>query len=141
MRRSIESSEGRVSAVYAQPVGASPMVCLFIAHGAKGSMNSSLVSYFHSGLASHGFLTVKFNFPYAEGRWRLARKPDRTEVLIDCYKQVIDETRKSEFEPKSLFLGGVSMGAAVASHVVSDGPGISGLRRSLLFQLPISSPR
>src|SRR2546426_10070153 len=81
-------------------------------------MNSSLVDYFHSGLASHGFLTVKFNFPYAEGRWRFARKPDRTEVLVDSYQRVVEETRDSEWKPNNIFLGGVSMGAAVAVDFV-----------------------
>ncbi len=93
-------------------------------------MNSSLVNYFHSGLAAHGFLTVKSNFPYTEGRWRLVRKPDRTEVLFECYRRVVEETRKSKWKPKVLFLGGISMGAAVASHVVADGadiPGVKGL--------------
>src|SRR5207249_11301458 len=127
VHKSIESGSGRVSVAYAERVGTPPTACLFIAHGVKSSMNSSLVDYFHSGLASHGFLTVKFNFPYAEGRWRFARKPDRTEVLVNCYKRVVEETRRSE-KPKGLFLGGISMGAAVASHVVADGGGIPGIR-------------
>ena len=76
------------------------MDCLCIAHGAKGPMNSSLVSYFHSGLAARDFLTVKFNFPYTEGRWRLARKPDRTEVLVEYYRRVVEDTRKSEWKPR-----------------------------------------
>jgi len=99
-------------------------------------MNSSLISYFHSGLAAHGLLTVKFNFPYAEGRWRFARKPDRTEVLVECYKRVVEETRKSEWKPKTLFLGGVSMGAAVASHVVADGAEMPGLKGLFFLSYP-----
>jgi uncharacterized protein len=103
-------------------------------------MNSRLVSYFHSGLAAHGFLTVKFNFPYAEGRLRLARKPDRTEVLVDCYERVVEETRKSEWKPKNLFVGGISMGAAVSSHVVADGPEISGLKGLFFLSYPLHRP-
>jgi predicted alpha/beta-hydrolase family hydrolase len=93
-------------------------------------MNSSLVSYFHSGLATHGFLTVKFNFPYAERRWRFARIPDRTEVLVDSYQRVVEETRDGEWKPNNIFLGGVPMGAAVASHVVADRADISELKGS-----------
>lgn len=100
-------------------------------------MNSRLVSYFHSGLAAHGFLTVKFNFPYSEGRWRLLRKLDRTEVLVNCYERVVEETRESEWRPKNLFLGGVSMGAAVASHVVADGPEIAGLKGVFFLSYPL----
>ena len=110
VRKSIESGSGRVSVAYAERVGTPPTACLFIAHGVKSSMNSSLVDYFHSGLAFHGFLTVKFNFPYAEGRWRFARKPDRTEVLVECYWRVVEDTRKSEWKLENLFLGGISMG-------------------------------
>jgi len=127
--------------VYAQRDGTSPTACLFIAHGAKSSMNSSLVDYFHSGLASHGFLTVKFNFPYAEGRWRLARKPDRTEVLVECYRRVVEDTRNSEWKPKSLFLGGISMGAAVGSHVVADGPDIPEVKGLFFLSYPIHRPK
>lgn len=140
VRKSIESGQGRVSAVYAVKVGTSPMDCLFFAHPAKSSMNSRLVNYFHSGLAALGFLTVKFNFPYSEGRWRLVRKPDRTEILVECYKRVIEETRKSEWKPRNLFLGGVSMGAAVASHVVADGAEISGLKGLIFLSYPLHRP-
>lgn len=122
------------------PVGTTPTSCLFIAHGVKGSMNSSLVSYFHSGLAAHGFLTVKFNFPYAEGRWRLVRKPDRTEALVECYRRVVEGTRKSEWKPKSFFLGGVSMGAAIASHVVADGDEIPELKGLFFLNYPFHRP-
>jgi uncharacterized protein len=104
-------------------------------------MNSSLVSYFHSGLATHGFLTVKFNFPYAEGRWRFARKPDRTEVLVDSYQRVVEETRESEWKPNNIFLGGVSMGAAVASHVVADRADISELKGLFFLNYPLHRPR
>lgn len=103
-------------------------------------MNSSLVSYFHSGLAARGFLTVKFNFPYTEGRWRLARKPDRTEVLVECYRRVVEETLKSVWKPKGLFLGGVSMGAAVASHVVADGADIPGVKGLFFLSYPLHRP-
>jgi predicted alpha/beta-hydrolase family hydrolase len=103
-------------------------------------MNSSLVSYFHSGLAARGFLTVKFNFPYAQGRWRFVRKPDRTEVLVECYKRVVEETPEIEVKPRNLFLGGVSMGAAVASHVVADGADIPGVKGLFFLSYPFHRP-
>jgi uncharacterized protein len=140
VHKSIELGQGGVSAAFAQLVGASPSACLFIAHGVKSSMNSSLVSYFHSGLATQGFLTVKFNFPYAEGRWRFARKPDRREVLVECYKQVVEETRKSGWRPENLFLGGISMGAAIASHVIADGAYTSGIKGLFFLSYPLHRP-
>jgi uncharacterized protein len=103
-------------------------------------MNSSLVSYFHSGLATHGFLTVKFNFPYAEGRWRFSRKPDRTEVLVECYRRIVQETHKSDWKPKTIFLGGVSMGAAIASHVIADRAHIPGIKGLFFLGYPLHRP-
>ena len=83
---------------------------------------------------------MKFNFPYAEGRWRFVRKPDRTEVLVDCYERVVEVTRKSEWKPKYFFLGGVSMGAAVASHVVADRAEIPQLRGLFFLNYPFHRP-
>jgi uncharacterized protein len=114
--------------------------CLLIAHGVKGSMNSSIVSYFHRALAAHGFLTVKFNFPYAEGRARLLRKPDRRDALVECYRRVVEDARKSQWKPSNLFLGGISLGAAVASHVVSDGPNIPEIKGLFFLSYPLHPP-
>jgi len=68
------------------------------------------------------------------------RKPDRKEVLVDCYRRVVEETRKSEWKPKSLFVGGISMGAAVSSHVVADGPEMSGLKGLFFLSYPLHRP-
>ena len=103
-------------------------------------MDSLLIDYFHSGLATHGFLTVKFNFPYAEGRWRFARKPDQTEVLVQCYRRVVEETRKSEWKSKGFFLGGISMGAAVGSHVVAEGLDIPEMKGLFFLSYPLHRP-
>lgn len=92
-------------------------------------------------MASHGFLTVKFNFPYAEGRWRLARKPNPTEVLVECYRRVVEDTSKSEWKPRSIFLGGISMGAAVGSHVIADGPDIPEVKGLIFLSFPIHRPK
>ena len=103
-------------------------------------MDSLLIDYFHSGLASHGFLTVKFNFPYAEARWRFARRPDQTEVLVECYRRVVEETRKSEWKANSFFLGGISMGAAVGSHVVAEGSDIPEVKGLFFLSYPLHRP-
>jgi predicted alpha/beta-hydrolase family hydrolase len=51
----------------------------------------------------------------------------------------VEETRRNE-KPKGLFLGGISMGAAVASHVVADGGGIPGVKGLFFLSYPLHRP-
>src|SRR5712691_6455498 len=91
--------------------------CLVIAPGAGGPMYSPFITYFHTALASKGFLTVKFNFPYLEARRKFPDKPD---VLKASYSRIVDEVR-SVHRPDRLFIGGKSMGGRVASMAAADG--------------------
>ncbi len=136
----VDSGSGNVSVTYSAIKNKTPSHCLFIAHGAKGSMNSPIIKYFHTGLATRGFLTVRFNFPFAEGRVRILRRPDRKDMLVNCYKAVLDDARKSQWHPHSMFLGGISLGAAVASHVISDGPDIAEVKGLFFLSYPIHKP-
>lgn len=111
-----------------------------IAHGVGSSVNSFLVTHFHSALAAQGFLTVKFNFPYAEGRLRLLRKPDKKDALVYCYRKVVDDVRASQWKPADIFLGAISRGAAVASHVVSDGPNVPEVKGLFFLGYPLHRP-
>ena len=112
---------------------------LVIAHGVKKSMSSRFITFFHVEMARRGFLTVKFNFPYMEPRWRLVRTPDPKQVLVGCYRRVLDEVR-SQYGPEKLIIGGLSMGAAVASHVVADKPGRSDVDGLFYLSYPIHRP-
>ena len=54
-----------VSAVVAYPDGGTaPTTAVILAHGAGNDMTNPFLSAVHEGLAAHGFITVKFNFPY-----------------------------------------------------------------------------
>jgi len=125
--------------------GTSPMVsatrptALVIAHGAGKSMSSRFITFFHVEMARRGFLTVKFNFPYMEPRWRLVRTPNPKQVLVGCYRRVLDEVR-SQHSPEKIVIGGLSMGAAVASHTVADKPGRSDVDGLFYFSYPIHRP-
>lgn len=112
---------------------------LVLAHGAGKSMSSPLITFFHVEMARRGFLTVKFNFPYMEARFRLTRTPDPKEVLVACYRKVLDEVMSSH-RPEKLVIGGLSMGAAVASHVVADKPGRSDVCALYYLSYPIHRP-
>jgi len=131
-----------ISAVYGKfpDAGSASPIVLVIAHGAGKSMSSRFIEFFHVEMARRGFLTVKFNFPYMEPRWRPTRTPDPKEVLVGCYRRVLDEIR-SEFSPKRLIIGGLAMGAAVASHAVTDKPGRGDIEGLFYFGYPIHRPR
>jgi predicted alpha/beta-hydrolase family hydrolase len=104
------------SLVYAIPSQLrDPSTCLIIAHGAGGPMFSPFISYFHTGLAKQGFLTVKFNFAYMEAR---RKTPDKTDVLENCYQTIIDQAR-SRHETDRALIGGKSMGGRIASQVAA----------------------
>jgi uncharacterized protein len=139
--REFKLDRTRIHIAYEAPVGKTVDNCLFLAHGVRSSMKSSIITYLHTALAHRGFLTVKFNFPFAEGRFRPVRRPDPKDTLVKCYRQVIEETRHGEWTPKNLFLGGVSLGAAVASHVIADGPEVPGVKGLFLLAYPLHLPR
>ena len=73
---------------------------------------------FARALATLGFDTVTFNFPYTEQRRRL---PDRAPVLEACYAAVIQETRRRlESARHALFIGGKSMGGRMATQLAAS---------------------
>ena len=136
-RRQISSGGGEgVSAVvaYPEPVAASPTVVV-LAHGAGKDMTSPFLSAVHEGLAAHGYVTVKFNFPYTEaGR----RAPDRAPVLEDCYRHVVATIRTdARVTPSRIVIGGKSMGGRMASHLASQGEAVAGL---ILLGYPLHPP-
>ncbi|HEY4657149.1 MAG TPA: alpha/beta family hydrolase [Candidatus Bathyarchaeia archaeon] len=98
--------------------------CLVFAHGAGGPMYSPFLTYFHTELAKHGFLTVKFNFPYMEAR---KKTPDKKDVLEAAYRKIVEEVKSSQYKPDRIFIGGKSMGGRIASQVVAGGVDVNGL--------------
>lgn len=113
---------------------------LVIAHGAGGSIRSRFVTFFHVEMARRGLVTVKFNFPYMERRWKLTRTPDTKDELVGCYRRVLDEVA-AQHGLEKLVIGGLSLGAAVASHVVADEPGRNDVNGLFYFSYPIHRPR
>src|SRR6266446_6759575 len=131
----------QISMIYGSPPDKDPSdsTALVIAHGARKSMSSRLITFFHVEMARRGFFTVKFNFPYMEARFRLTRILDPKEVLVGCYREVLGEVRSRQ-SPEKLVIGGLSMGAAVASHVVADNPGRSDVDGLFYLSYPIHRP-
>ena len=88
-------------------------------------MHSPFVRYFHTELAKHGFIAVKFNFPYMEAGRKV---PDRKDVLEGSYKTIIEQAKSHTDNGSRMFIGGKSMGGRIASQVVAaDGIDVDGL--------------
>ena len=81
------------------------------------------MTYFHTELANHGFLSIKFDFEYMEGGRRI---PDSQPKLQARYRSVVDEVLL-QHRPKRLIIGGKSMGGRVASYVAGDISEVSAL--------------
>ena len=125
------SAEGTVSALRTEPDG-SPSTRLFVyAPGAGSNMNDPFGAYATYRLAAEGFPVVRFQFPYMEaGR----RRPDRTPVLEDTWRRVLDAVRAPDLR---LTVGGRSMGGRIASQVVAQGVDVDALA---LFAYPLHPP-
>ncbi len=96
---------------------------LVLAHGAGADMNHEYMAYFADTLGAADLAVARFNFRYTdEGR----RSPDKQPVLEDTYREVVQQVT-DERSPRSLFVGGKSMGGRIASHIVAGGTQAHGL--------------
>lgn len=121
------------SAIYdPAPLGAgSPVfVC---AHGAGGNMADKSMLTVARALGSRGLSVVRFNFLYKEKR---SSRPDPMPKLKETTEAVVARVR-SELGPKTLIIGGRSMGGRAASMLAADGFDCSGL---LLLAYPLHPP-
>lgn len=92
--------------------GTTPVVVL--AHGAGNDLRAPFMEFFATALAERGLAVVRFNFPYKEAPGQ--RPPDRMEVLVETYRDVVSASAKRTGSPPGpLFVGGKSLGARVAS--------------------------
>jgi predicted alpha/beta-hydrolase family hydrolase len=124
--RKITVSPGvSVSSLWCVPRGYDREHGLVLAHGAGNDMHGEFLTFVHTALAERGALTVKFNFPYTE---RGARAPDRPPVLIESWRAVARTVRDDpELAPRTLALGGKSMGGRIASMIAAEGEPCAGL--------------
>jgi predicted alpha/beta-hydrolase family hydrolase len=92
--------------------GSTPVVVL--GHGAGNDMRSEFMEYFATALSARGLAVVRFNFPYREQTG--PRPPDKMDVLVETYREVVAASGKRTGSPPGpLFVGGKSMGGRVAS--------------------------
>jgi uncharacterized protein len=104
---------------------------LFVfAHGAGGHMADRGMEQLATLLHERGISTVRFNFLYRE---KGSRKPDPTLRLEACLSAVVEHARKT-LEPRTLLIGGRSMGGRIGSMLAAKGLRCEGL---LLFAYPL----
>ncbi|MDQ3982279.1 MAG: alpha/beta fold hydrolase [Actinomycetota bacterium] len=94
-----------------------------LAHGAGAGMRSEFMEFMADGLASAGFLCLRFEFPYM----RAGRKsPDKAAVLEETFRKAAEEARAVAGD-RPLVLGGKSMGGRIASQAVAGGAPADGI--------------
>jgi len=120
MKHQLDTSAGAVSLAL-DGTGADHV--LVLAHGAGAGMSHPFMQAATERLATRDVTVVRFNFAYIEtGK----KAPDRQPVLEETFRAVADHVR-GELQPRSLFLGGKSMGGRIASHLVAGGFECDGL--------------
>ncbi len=107
--------------------GRAVFVC---AHGAGGHREDRGMVRLAAVLRAHGFDLVRFNFLYRE---KGSGRPDTMPRLKRCLGAVVSRTRQ-ELSPRSLIIGGRSMGGRAASMLAADGMACDAL---LLLAYPL----
>jgi uncharacterized protein len=122
------------SAVFEPATGGAEEGVVFVcAHGAGGNMNDRGLVQTGNALRERGFGVVRFNFLYKEKK---SGRPDPMPRLKECYAAVVARARQ-ELNPRTLIVGGRSMGGRAASMLAADGFDCSGL---LLLAYPLHPP-
>jgi predicted alpha/beta-hydrolase family hydrolase len=118
-----------VSAIF-EPASDDRGVTFVCAHGAGGNMHDRGMLKTASALRSRGFGVVRFNFPYSEKK---SKRPDPMPRLKECITAVVARVRE-ELQPRTLVIGGRSMGGRAASMLAAEGFQCDGL---LLLAYPL----
>ncbi len=100
------------------------------AHGAGGNMNDRGMLQTATALRSRGIGVVRFNFLYKE---KGSGRPDPMPSLKNCVTAVVARVR-DELKPRTLLIGGRSMGGRAASMLAAEGFKCDGL---LLLAYPL----
>jgi uncharacterized protein len=125
--------EDQTSAVF-EPAEPGEQGLVFVcAHGAGGNMDDRAMQQTAKALRSRGFGVVRFNFLYKE---KGSGRPDPMPRLKECFTAVAARVRE-ELQPKTLIIGGRSMGGRAASMLAADGFECDGL---FLLAYPLHPP-
>lgn len=128
----VKVGSDEVSAVFdaAESPDAPVFVC---AHGAGGNVNDRGLTQLSRVLRARGLSIVRFNFLYREKK---SSRPDPMPRLQECFSAVVAHTRQ-ELSPRTLIIGGRSMGGRAGSMLAAENFPCDGL---LLFAYPLHPP-
>ena len=118
------------SAVFEPATTSDDGIVFVCAHGAGGNMSDRGMLQTANALRSRGMGVVRFNFLYKE---KGSGRPDPMPSLKNCVTAVVKRVR-DELEPRTLLIGGRSMGGRAASMLAADGFDCDGL---LLLAYPL----
>jgi predicted alpha/beta-hydrolase family hydrolase len=94
-------------------------VAVVFAHGGPSNFEDPLLATLCRALTDKGYLTLRFNFPFAEAGKRSSA--DSPEILDRGFKAALNVLgRDPTALPARLFVGGVGLGGRVAAGLVAD---------------------
>ena len=90
-------------------------VCVVLAHGANSDYTDPLIEYLQRELTERRYLTLRFNFPFAEAQ---KTRPDPLPVLRRTFRSALGAiARDPTAAPAHLVLCGMGLGAQAAADV------------------------
>ncbi len=125
---------GEVSALFIRPDNA--RLLLVLAHGAGAGMSHPFMENLAGVLASAGIATLRYQFPYMEGRRRV---PDAPAVLTATVVAAVRAAAKAAPD-LPLLAGGKSMGGRMTSQAAAEHP-LEGIRGLVFFGFPLHPPK
>jgi len=110
-------------------------VGIVLAHGSSGSQDDPLVAELHRSLTERKYLTLRFNFPFAEAQ---KKRPDPPAVMERVLRAAIGVLgRDPTAAPAHLFVGGKGLGARVAADLATGRPRVDG---AFFLGYPLHAP-
>jgi len=100
-------------------------VGIVLGHDAGSNMDHPFLATLHTQLVERGYLTLRFNFPFAEQR---KKRADADALLDRAFRAAANSlVRDPQIAPARMFFGGMGLGARVAAQVVGQGQSSDGL--------------
>jgi len=92
---------------------------LVIGHDLVGGMEEPGLVALQAALAARGHLVLRFNFPFAEQK---KKRPDANNILDRTFKTAVAAVLSDpENAPSRMLVGGIGLGARVATRTVAQG--------------------
>lgn len=100
-------------------------VSIVLAHGPTGSKDEPLLVALQQALTERKYLTLRFNFPFAEAG---KKRPDGFPILERTFRHAVAILgRDPTAAPAHLFLGGRGLGGRVAANLATSQVRVDGL--------------